>query len=104
MSTMPASVRVILPLHLRRLAKVDGEVALPVGGTVTQRAVLDALEAQYPVLAGLVRDRVTARRRPLVRFFACGEDLSNEEPDALLPEAVATGSEPYLIVGSMAGG
>ncbi|MCK9495890.1 MAG: hypothetical protein M0R75_10410 [Dehalococcoidia bacterium] len=104
MAVTTSTVRVVLPLHLRRLAEVDGEVALPVEGHVTQRAILDALEATYPVLAGLTRDRATARRRPLVRFFACGEDLSNEDPDALLPEAVATGAEPYMVVGSMAGG
>ena len=98
------AVRVILPLHLRRLAQVDGEVSLDVPGEVTQRAILDALESTYPVLVGLTRDRESARRRPLVRFFACGEDLSNEEPDALVPSAVAEGTEPYLVVGSMAGG
>ncbi len=99
-----STVRVIIPLHLRRLAQVDGELSLDVPGEVTQRAVLDALESAYPVLVGLTRDRVTKRRRPLVRFFACGEDLSNEEPDALLPSEVAEGKEPYMVVGSMAGG
>lgn len=98
------TVRVVLPLHLRRLAQVDGEVALAVEGEVTQRTILDSLEATYPVLVGLTRDRQTARRRALVRFFACGEDLSNEDPDAPLPLAVVDGSEPYLVVGSMAGG
>lgn len=98
------SVRVVIPLHLRRLAQVEGEVELSVEGVVTQRAILDALERRFPVLEGLTRDRQTARRRPLVRFFACGEDLSNEDPDAPVPEAVAVGAEPYLVVGSMAGG
>jgi hypothetical protein len=94
----------VIPLHLRRLAQVDGEVQLEVTGEVTQRAILDALEASYPVLEGLTRDRQTGKRRPLVRFFACSEDLSNEDPDAPLPSAVADGTEPYLVVGSMAGG
>lgn len=102
--TSERTVRVVLPLHLRRLAQVDGEVSLAVVGDVTQRSVLDALESTYPVLVGLTRDRATKRRRALVRFFACGEDLSNEEPDALLPRAVAEGVEPYFVVGSMAGG
>ncbi|MDP8924975.1 MAG: MoaD/ThiS family protein [Chloroflexota bacterium] len=97
-------IRVALPYHLRTLAHVDGEVQLHVEGQATQRAVLDALEARYPVLRGTIRDRVTHRRRPLVRFFACGEDLSNEPPDAPLPDPIATGSEPYLVVGAMAGG
>ena len=97
-------IRVILPLHLRRLAGVDGEVTLAVAGEVTQRSVLDALESTYPTLVGLTRDRATKRRRALFRFYACGEDLSNEEPDAPLPSAVADGVEPYLVVGSMAGG
>ena len=103
-----STVRVVIPLHLRRLAQVDGELSLEVrrdeGGEVTQRAILDALEAAYPVLVGLTRDRATKRRRPLVRFFACGEDLSNEEPDAPVPSDVAMGREPYMVVGSMAGG
>ena len=98
------TVRVVIPLHLRRLAQVDGEVQLEVSGEVTQRAILDALESKYPVLEGLTRDRQTGKRRPLVRFFACSEDLSNEDPDAPLPSAVADGTEPYLVVGSMAGG
>ena len=106
--TSSHTVRVVIPLHLRRLAQVDGEVQLEVAGNeageVTQRAILDALESKYPVLEGLTRDRVTKRRRPLVRFFACSEDLSNEDPDAPLPSAVADGTEPYLVVGSMAGG
>ena len=97
-------IRVVLPAHLRKLARVDGEVRLEVGAPVTQRAILDALEARYPVLRGTIRDRATQRRRPLVRFFACEEDVSHEPPDALLPEAVATGAEPLLIVGAMAGG
>ena len=97
-------IRVILPAHLRTLARVDREVALQVEGPITQRSVLDALEATYPVLRGTVRDHVTQRRRPLVRFFACQEDLSHESPDAPLPEAVAIGAEPFLVVGAMAGG
>lgn len=97
-------IRVVLPAHLRKLARVDGEVALDVAPPVTQGAVLDALEARYPMLGGTIRDRVTRRRRPFVRFFACEQDLSNESPDAPLPEAVARGSEPFLVVGAMAGG
>jgi molybdopterin synthase sulfur carrier subunit len=97
-------IRVVLPYHLRTLAKVNGEVKLEVEGRVTQRSVLDALEASYPVLRGTIRDHVTQRRRPLVRFFACGEDLSHEEPDTPLPDAVAKGTEPFLVVGAIAGG
>lgn len=97
-------IRVVLPYHLRTLARVIGEVHLEVEGRVTQRSVLDALEARYPMLRGTIRDRATHQRRPLVRFFACGEDLSHEPPDAPLPDAVATGAEPFLIVGAMAGG
>ena len=97
-------IRVALPYHLRTLARVDGEVRLDVAGRVTQRTVLDALEARYPTLRGTLRDHATQRRRPLVRFFACGEDLSNEPPDTPLPDAVATGAEPYLVVGAIAGG
>jgi molybdopterin synthase sulfur carrier subunit len=97
-------IRVVLPFHLRTLAHVDGDVTLDVEGQATQRSVLDALEARYPMLRGTIRDQVTNKRRPLVRFFACGEDLSNERPDAPLPDAVATGTEPYLVVGAMAGG
>jgi sulfur-carrier protein len=97
-------IRVVLPFHLRTLAHVDGEVTLEVEGQATQRSVLDALEARYPMLRGTIRDQVTKKRRPLVRFFACGEDLSNERPDAPLPDAVARGTEPYLVVGAMAGG
>ena len=97
-------IRVILPAHLRKLAHVDGEVRLEVTGPVTQRAVLDALEACYPMLRGTIRDQVTQRRRPFVRFFACQEDLSHEPPDAPLPDAVANGVEPFLVLGAMAGG
>lgn len=97
-------IRVILPAHLRTLARVEDEVLLPVPSCVTQRSVLDALEVSYPVLRGTIRDHVTQRRRPFVRFFACELDLSHESPDAPLPEAVATGAEPFLVVGAMAGG
>jgi hypothetical protein len=97
-------IRVVLPAHLRTLASVGGEVELHVAGQVTQRSVLDALEARYPVLCGTIRDHDNGRRRAFVRFFACERDLSHEQPDAPLPEAVATGAEPYLIVGAMAGG
>ena len=97
-------VRILLPAHLRTLARVDGEVRLHIEGSVTQRAVLDALEARYPMLRGTIRDHVTKQRRPFVRFFACEQDLSHGSPDAPLPDAVATGAEPLLIVGAMAGG
>jgi len=97
-------IRVLLPAHLRTLARVDGELKLDVKGPVTQRTVLDALEAHYPMLRGTIRDHVTQQRRPFVRFFACEEDLSHESQDAPLPDAVATGAEPFLIVGAMAGG
>jgi hypothetical protein len=97
-------IRVVLPAHLRTLARVDGEVTLEVDGHVTQRSVLDALEARFPMLRGAIRDHVTERRRPFVRFFACEQDLSHESPDAPMPDAVATGAEPFLIVGAMAGG
>jgi sulfur-carrier protein len=97
-------IRVLLPAHLRTLARVDGEVTLEVTGTVTQRAILDALEARYPMLKGTIRDHGTLKRRAFVRFFACEQDLSHESPDAPLPDAVATGGEPFLIVGAMAGG
>src|SRR2546425_3244587 len=99
-----AMIRVVLPAHLRKLARVDGEVTLDVAGPVTQRSILDALEARYPMLRGTIRDHVTQRRRSFVRFFACEEDLSHELPDAPLPDAVATGAEPFLVVGAMAGG
>jgi hypothetical protein len=97
-------IRVVLPYHLRTLAKVQGEVQLAVNGPVTQRSVLDALEARYPVLRGTIRDHVTHLRRPMLRFFACEEDLSNEPPDAPLPEAVASGKEPLWVIGAIAGG
>jgi sulfur-carrier protein len=97
-------IRVVLPAHLRTLARVDGEVRLEVPGPVTQRSVLDALEARHPVLRGTIRDRVTQRRRAFVRFFACKQDLSHEPPDIPLPEAVATGAEPFVVLGAMAGG
>ena len=97
-------IRVVLPAHLRTLTQAGGEVELEVAGQVTQRSVLDALEASYPVLLGTIRDHEGGRRRAFVRFFACEQDLSHEQPDAPLPEAVATGAEPYLIVGAMAGG
>jgi len=97
-------IRVELPQHLRTLAHVDAEVTLDVQGVVTQRGILDALEARYPVLCGTVRDHVTQKRRPFIRFFACGEDLSHEPEDAPLPDAVASGAEPFLIIGAIAGG
>jgi molybdopterin synthase sulfur carrier subunit len=97
-------IRVVLPYHLRTLAKVDAEVQLNVKGLVTQRSILDALEAGYPMLAGTIRDHTTQQRRPFLRFFACGEDLSLESPDVLLPNKVATGEEPFLVVGAIAGG
>ena len=97
-------IRVVLPAHLRTLARVDGEVKLDVEGQATQRAVLDALEDRYPMLRGTIRDQVTQQRRAFVRFFACEEDLSHELPDAPLPDAVVAGAEPFLVVGAMAGG
>jgi len=97
-------IRVILPAHLRTLAGVGGEVEIEVAGEATLRSVLDALEARYPMLRGTIRDHVTAQRRPFVRFFACGEDLSHQLPDAPLPDAVASGAEPLLLVGAIAGG
>lgn len=97
-------IRVLLPLPLRTLARVDGEVELHVEGQVTQRSVLDALEARHPALRGTIRDHVTQERRAFVRFFACEQDLSHESPDAPLPEAVVTGAEPFLVVGAIAGG
>ena len=97
-------IRVILPAHLRTLARIDGEVQLTIEGPVTQASALDALEARFPMLRGTIRDQGTHRRRPFIRFFACEQDLSHESPDALLPEPVANGDEPLLIVGAMAGG
>jgi hypothetical protein len=97
-------IRIVLPYHLRTLARVTGEVKLAVEGPATQRAVLDALEARYPMLRGTIRDQVTQVRRPMLRFFACEEDLSYESPDAPLPEAVASGAEPYFVIGAIAGG
>jgi molybdopterin converting factor small subunit len=97
-------IRVVLPAHLRTLAQINGEVELDVAGPVTQRSVLDALEASYPMLRGTIRDRGNGRRRAMVRFFACQEDLSHEPPDDPLPEEVTAGAEPFLIVGAMAGG
>ena len=97
-------IRVVLPAHLRTLARVNGEVQLQVDGPVTQRAVLDSLEARYPVLCGTIRDRRSGKRRAFVRFFACVHDLSHESPDVELPDPGARGDEPYLIVGAMAGG
>ncbi len=97
-------IRVVLPFHLRTLARVSGEVTLDVQGQVTQRSVLDALEARYPMLRGTIRDHVTQQRRPFVRFFACAQDLSHESPDATLPDPVASGMEPFLVVGAIAGG
>jgi molybdopterin converting factor small subunit len=97
-------IRVVLPSHLRRLARIDGEVRLEVTGTITQGTVLDALEAAYPMLRGTIRDQESKRRRAFIRFFACEEDLSHEPADTPLPAAVASGSEPFLVIGAMAGG
>ena len=97
-------IRIVLPAHLRNLARTGSEVQLEIGGTVTQRAILEALEVRYPPLRGTIRDQVTGQRRPYVRFFACQEDLSHESPDTPLPDAVASGQEPFLIVGAIAGG
>jgi hypothetical protein len=97
-------IHVVLPAHLRILAQVKGDVDLEVSAPVTQRAILDALEARYPMLAGTLRDHVTKQRRPFVRFFACGEDLSHDSPDTPLPTPIASGAEPFLIVGAIAGG
>jgi molybdopterin synthase sulfur carrier subunit len=97
-------IRVILPAHLRTLARAAGELELDVPGQVTQRSVIDALEARYPMLRGTLRDQVTQQRRPFVRFFACEQDLSHESPDAPLPDAVASGAEPFIVVGAIAGG
>jgi sulfur-carrier protein len=101
---MTDSVRVLLPAHLRALARVEDEIRVDVRGEVTQRSVLDAVEAAFPVLTGTIRDRATAQRRPFVRFFACEEDLSHQPPDTPLPARVAQGAEPFLVVGAMAGG
>jgi hypothetical protein len=101
---MTDTVRVVLPAHLRSMAKVQGEITVDVAGAVTQRSVLDAVEARFPMLLGTIRDRATAKRRPFVRFYACEEDLSHEEPDAPLPDRVARGDEPFLVIGAMAGG
>jgi molybdopterin synthase sulfur carrier subunit len=98
------TIRVVLPAHLRNLARVQGEVPVEVAGSVTRAAVLDALESRYPMLLGTIRDRGTGRRRAFIRFYACSQDLSNEPPDAPLPDRVVTGEEPYLVVGAMAGG
>lgn len=97
-------IRVVLPQHLRTLAHVGSEVQVAVQGSVTQRSILDAIEAQYPMLQGTIRDHVTQQRRPFLRFFACGEDLSHESPDAPVPEAVVVGAEPFLVIGAIAGG
>ncbi|MBV8162996.1 MAG: MoaD/ThiS family protein [Candidatus Eremiobacteraeota bacterium] len=97
-------IRVVLPAHLRTLARVDGEVQVDVQGPATQASVIDALEGSYPVLRGAIRDHVTLRRRPFVRFFACQQDLSHDAPDTPLPEAVASGAEPFLVIGAIAGG
>ena len=97
-------IRVVLPAHLRTLARVSGDVELEIEGEVTQRSVLDALETRYPMLRGTIRDHVTKERRPFLRFFACAEDLSHEPPDALLPRQVASGAEPFFIIGAIAGG
>ena len=97
-------IRVTLPAHLRKLAHVDGEVSLEIAGQITQRSILDALEARYPMLRGTIREHVSGKRRAFVRFFACGEDLSHESPDTPLPEAVASGAQPFMIVGAIAGG
>lgn len=97
-------IRVVLPQHLRTLAGIDGEVLLAVDAPVTQRSILDALEARYPMLCGTIRDHATRKRRPLVRFFACAEDVSHESPDAPLPDAIARGDEPFIVIGAVAGG
>ena len=97
-------IRVTLPPNLRTLAHADGEVGLELNGTLTQRSLLDAVEAKYPMLRGTMRDHVTQVRRPMVRFFACGEDLSHESPDAPLPDAIGKGAEPFMIIGAIAGG
>ena len=98
------TVRVVLPAHLRAMANVQGEISVEISGEVTQRAVLDAVEEQFPMLLGTIRDRATAKRRAFVRFFGCGEDLSHEEPDAPLPDRIVRGEEPFMVIGAMAGG
>jgi sulfur-carrier protein len=98
------AVRVVLPAHLRAMAKVQGEISVEIPGEVTQRAVLDAVEQQFPMLLGTIRDRETAKRRAFVRFFGCGEDLSHEEPDSPLPDRIVRGEEPFMVIGAMAGG
>jgi molybdopterin synthase sulfur carrier subunit len=97
-------IRVVVPYHLRTLAKIEGEIALEITGAVTQRSVLDALEARYPMLRGTIRDYVTLKRRPMIRFFAGQQDLSNDPPDVPLPEAVTAGAEPFFVIGAIAGG
>ena len=97
-------IRIILPPHLRSLAHIDGEVMLEIGGPATQRSVLDAIEARYPMLRGTIRDHVTQKRRPLLRFFACKKDVSDASPDVPLPDAIASGAEPFVIIGAIAGG
>ena len=97
-------IRVTLPAHLRKLAHIDGEVSLEIAGQITQQSILDALEARYPMLRGTIRDHVNGKRRAFVRFFACGEDLSHELPDTPLPDAIATGAQPFMILGAIAGG
>jgi hypothetical protein len=97
-------IRIVLPPHLRTLARVDGDVELDINAIVTQRSILDALETRYPMLQGTIRDHVTQLRRPMVRFFACGDDLSHESPDAPLPDPIANGAEPFMIIGAIAGG
>jgi hypothetical protein len=104
MSATASTIRVIIPFHLRTLAKITGEIELDVEGPVTQRSVLDALEARYPMLCGTIRDHVTKKRRAFLRLYACEQDLSNEDLDVPLPDAVASGAEPYLIIGAIAGG
>ena len=101
---MSDSVRVVLPAHLRSMARIQGEVRVDISGEVTQRSVLDAVEAEFPMLLGTIRDRGTAKRRAFVRFFACGEDMSHDEPDTPLPDRVVQGEEPFMVVGAMAGG
>ena len=101
---MVATIRVVLPAHLKTLARVDGEVKLDVAEPATHCSVIDALETRYPMLRGTIRDHVTQRRRPFVRFFACEEDLSHDPPDTRLPDAVASGAEPFIVIGAMAGG